>query len=138
MDNDKGSKVDRLIKELQLLQIERERIGAEERAIVQRIQLARLGTDSGEAQANQQPSQPSTTGVESFTVGQKVYILNRIGHLPFTKRPSPKDRAGVVTRITKTRVYITTYNGSETWRAPSNIKRLTLAEHESIVNGQKS
>lgn len=121
-DND----LNKLVKQLEELRIERERIGYEERRIIEQIKDA-----SSSTKAN---SQPDSTEEAQFAIGQRVYITNRVGHVPFTRRTSPKDRAAVVNRVTKTRVYITTYNGYDTWRHSSNLKRLTRAKHEDIVS----
>ena len=64
-----------------------------------------------------------------------MLIKNRIGQIPFGRRPSIKDRAGTITKITKKRVHITTCNGTNTSRAPHNITHLSQTEYEEI-NGK--
>jgi hypothetical protein len=60
-------------------------------------------------------------------VGDRVRINNRIrrpANWP-TDKPwtEAKERSAVVTRVTSDRVYITTDNGTLTWRQPQNLKK---------------
>lgn len=121
--------VDKLTQELEELRIRRERINSEEKLALARLKSAVAGTNRHGDQEHAVPR----TAKRSFTVGQRVYITNRIGHVPLTRRTTLKDRAGTVQRVTKSRVYITTYNGNETWRIPGNVRQLTNEEHEEIV-----
>ena len=62
-----------------------------------------------------------------YTAGQHVFIENSLG-LIVTRGVTSADRAAVVLRTTKQRVYIKTYNGWHTWRVPGNLRHLTRAE----------
>jgi hypothetical protein len=61
-----------------------------------------------------------------ISVGNRVRITNRV------RRPSGwapaahdgVDQIGTVTRVTSSRVYITTDSGIQTWRAPSNVVKI--------------
>ena len=59
-------------------------------------------------------------------VGDRVRITNRVRR-PDGWPPAPRDgtdQVGTVTRVTSTRVYITTDTGIHTWRAPTNVIRV--------------
>ena len=62
-----------------------------------------------------------------FPVGCTVEITNAVKPLNESQRTTIKDKRGIVTRITPTRVYLTTGSGNYTWRARKNLKRLTPA-----------
>ena len=56
----------------------------------------------------------------------RVHILNAV-HRPIGWAPAAhaeQDRFGIVTRVTATRVYITTDTGIHTWRAHHNVERI--------------
>ena len=101
MDNE----LDQIIRELEGLRIRREQ----------------LLTHFTEVRARQ-----GNDGVDApFTVGDRVRITNRVQR-PTGWPPAPRDgvdQAGTVTRVTSTRVYITTDTGIPTWRAPTNVTR---------------
>jgi hypothetical protein len=59
-----------------------------------------------------------------FHIGQRVYITNRITHVPLLRRASEADRTAVVTHFTPTRVAIRTVNGFNTHRHPKNLRPL--------------
>ena len=59
-------------------------------------------------------------------VGDRVRILNAV-HRPFGWAPPAhpqQDRIGTVTRVTATRIYITTDTAIVTWRARHNVERI--------------
>ena len=59
-------------------------------------------------------------------VGDRVRISNRVRR-PNGWPPAPNDetdRVSTVTRVTSTRVYVTTDTGINTWRAPTNVTRI--------------
>jgi hypothetical protein len=61
-----------------------------------------------------------------LVVGDRVRITNRVRR-PRGWPPAPTDgtdQVGTVTRVTATRVYITTDTGIHTWRAPTNVIRI--------------
>ena len=73
----------------------------------------------------------ATTPPHDFVIGDHVYILNSISHVRF-RRETLKDRAAVVYKTTEDKIHIRTYNGHETWRKPSNLRRLTKRERENV------
>jgi hypothetical protein len=85
-----------------------------------KIRVARLETD-------ERRDQVSPDSERKIQVGDQVKIKNKI------KKPTtwPKDKAwterlerqATVTRITGDRVYITTKNGTHTWRQINNLKK---------------
>ena len=117
--------LNKLIKELEELQIRQE-------AVIRKI---RASTEEASSSADRSaPTAPEQgTREPSFTVGSKALIKNRLGHVPFGRRSSIKDRIGLVTKITKKRVHITTANGGETSRAPHNLRHLSSQEYEDIA-----
>ena len=115
--------LDKLVKELEDLQIRQE-------AVIKKIRQV-SSTEEAQAADRSTASAPQETDT-SFRTGQRVLIKNRIGQLPFGRRPSIKDRAGTITKITKKRIHITTCNGTDTSRAPHNISTLTEEEYRKI------
>jgi hypothetical protein len=81
-------------------------------------------------------SPPSRTLVakdrSGFEIGDRVRVLNAV------KKPATWDnstkwieaeaRLGTVTKVRVGQIFYTTDNGTETWRAPNNLRRLT--QHE--------
>jgi hypothetical protein len=66
----------------------------------------------------------SPTVVTVFHIGQRVYITNRITHVPLLRRATEADRTAIVTHFTATRVAIHTINGFHTHRHPKNLRPL--------------
>lgn len=120
----------RLIARLQELQTRQQEILAEELQITQRIQEATTRVNSSQ-------DTPDTSGRVSpdpgvFTIGQHVFIQNRITHVQRFRRPNLADRAAVVQRLTRDRIYVRTYNGHDTWRSPTNLRHLSIDERTEI------
>jgi hypothetical protein len=69
------------------------------------------------------PVPPEPT-VAAFHIGQRVYITNRITHVPLLRRAMEADRTAIVTHFTATRVAIRTINGFNTHRHPKNLRPL--------------
>ena len=67
-----------------------------------------------------------------FVVGDSVYITNRLRHIPLRRLPTLRDRAAIITSMSGTRIYLRTYNGYDTWRIISNIRKLTRQERDRI------
>jgi hypothetical protein len=70
---------------------------------------------------------PTNDNRIELLVGDRVRIKNRIrrpANWP-TSKPwtEANERSAVVTRVTTDRVYITTDNGTLTWRQPQNLKK---------------
>ena len=63
---------------------------------------------------------------EPYQTGDRVYITNRIRRPVFANRDwtTIRERRATVTRRDGDRVYITTENGTETWRASKNLRPL--------------
>jgi hypothetical protein len=59
-----------------------------------------------------------------FYIGQRVYITNRITHVPLLRRATEADRTAIVTHFTPSRVAIRTINGYHTHRHPKNLRPL--------------
>ena len=62
--------------------------------------------------------------VAVFHIGQRVYITNRITHVPLLRRATEADRTAIVTHFTASRVAIQTINGYNTHRHPKNLRPL--------------
>ena len=99
--------LDQIIRELEGLRIRRERL------------LTRFTEVQEQRQRNEGVDAP-------LIVGDRVRITNRVRR-PNGWPPAPRDgvdQVGTVTRVTITRVYITTDTGIPTWRAPTNVTRV--------------
>ena len=85
-----------------------------------KIRVARLETD-------QRREQASHDSERKIQVGDKVKIKNKIrkpANWPKDKTwTEPLERQATVTKITDDRVYITTGNGTHTWRHINNLKK---------------
>jgi hypothetical protein len=62
-----------------------------------------------------------------FSVGDRVEITNKVRRL-FNRTPTRRDRTTIVVGVAETRIDIITDNGTETWRAPHNLKKLEKNE----------
>ena len=58
-----------------------------------------------------------------INVGNWVRITNHISRIG-NKIATEKDQQGIVTKVTKSRVSLTTDNGTRTWRIASNLERI--------------
>jgi hypothetical protein len=70
---------------------------------------------------------PSTVGVRSTTfatvnVGSRVEITNAVKSTRSGQAVTILDKQGVVTGVSNSRVYFTTDNGYNTWRAHKNVR----------------
>jgi hypothetical protein len=87
-----------------------------------KLRVARLESDSN---ANTKTtSAPDST----LSVGDRVRIKNKTKkpqHWPANKEwTDPKERTATVTKTTPTKIYFTTDNGTQTWRAPHNLQKI--------------
>lgn len=123
-----------LILKLQRLKIEGDQIRAEEQTVLKRLSVLVATKDSKDTKRTSIPTNVIPTEGDSvpFEIGEHVYIKNKIRHVPSSRRINRKDRASVVDRIINEKVYITTYNGSSTWRHHKNLNSLTLSEQKNI------
>jgi hypothetical protein len=85
--------------------------------------------ERGTATTTPTPRTPTAeaVGVSSptvFYIGQRVYITNRITHVPLLRRATEADRTAIVTHFTATRVAIRTITGIHTHRHPKNLRPL--------------
>ena len=131
--------VESLTRQLESLRIERERINDEEKELIEAIRRASSPTPrdtTSSSYENPPRNRRDEQTVGDFSIGQRVLITNRLTHLPSGQRPTIKDRAAVVKRVTGARVHVITYNGAETNRAPGNLTRLSRSEHDRIVNAE--
>jgi hypothetical protein len=87
-----------------------------------KLRVARLERDN---KAN-----TDTTKVQDSTisVGDRVRIKNKIRkpqHWPADKGwTDSKERTATVTKTTPTQIHFTTYNRTQTWRAPHNLQKI--------------
>jgi hypothetical protein len=87
-----------------------------------KLRVARLESDSN---ANTKTtSAPDST----LSVGDRVRIKNKTKkpqHWPANKEwTDSKERTATVTKTTPTKIYFTTDNGTQTWRAPHNLQKI--------------
>jgi hypothetical protein len=79
-------------------------------------------------------SQRPSDDTSILQVGDRVRIKNKIRkpkHWPTEKAwTETLERKAIVTRVTTDRIYITTDNGTLTWRQPSNIKKDKDKQHD--------
>ena len=101
-----------LIEELRTLRLR-------ENALVDRIEEA--------ATRRQQEVPRGENTQRPYRTGDRVYVTNRIRRPVFAARDwtTIRERTATVARVEGDRVYITTENGTETWRAAKNLRRRT-------------
>jgi hypothetical protein len=63
-------------------------------------------------------------GRTTIQIGSRVEITNKVTQWLKGQSASSQDRQGVVTKLSATRVYLTTDSGIETWRAHKNLRLL--------------
>ena len=136
--------IESLITQLTQLQLRREAILREEQRVTRDlVELVGRTERDHTARAHEAPDVVPPVGhrdeparLAIGQLGQRVYITNRIRHVPIGRRSSTRDRAGVVTRVVGERIYVITYNHHKTWRIARNLRPLTETEHQNIVNQQ--
>lgn len=106
--------IEDLIQELQALRLR-------ETAIIAQLEQEVLkGSETHRAHQTETTRSRSTT----LKRGDRVRITNKI-RKPATADETwrrDKEELATVTKVTKTQVHITTDNGTETWRAPNNLR----------------
>jgi hypothetical protein len=128
-----GESLNQLIERLQQLHLEQERILTALENIVADIEPAPAAVPAPPVPVA--PVSPIATVVATaarddiepvavFHIGQRVYITNRITHVPLLRRATEADRTAIVTHFTATRVAIRTLNGVHTHRHPKNLRPL--------------
>ena len=131
IDND----ISALTRKLEDLRLERDRINQEESQLIEQIRRASSHNDNQTPSVEPSASNGNRQTTESFVVGQRVLIANRLTHVPSSRRITIKDRAATVTGVTRTgKVKIKTYSGHETWRNPGNLRELTDEAHNRIID----
>ena len=121
--------IDDLTTQLEDLRLERLRIDEREREVLDNL---RTLASSPRRPAGRTPVRRSSL---TFATGDYVFISNAVGHVS-PRRPTARDRAGVVVDITPCRVHVKTANGDHTSRKPSNLRRLHPDDYQAIVNSQ--
>jgi hypothetical protein len=104
--------VDSLIRQL-------ERLRLQEALVLQRLIAARQRENS---RTNEPTNEPER---EAFRVGGRITINNP--NTRFGRAVNSNDRRAIISKVTATRVYYKTLNGTTTWRARSN---LTIVDPE--------
>jgi hypothetical protein len=111
-------RIEKLIEELKALKVREAIVLAQLEAAVNLT-----GTGTGR-------DPPRTTrGIEDDLIqGDRVRITNRVRKPATWPRTAEweerKERLGTVTRVTAEQIHIITDNGTRTWRAPQNLKRV--------------
>ena len=120
-----------LTRQLEALRIERERINEEERSIIQALREA----SPPNSDRTNGPGSNSNSQHDRFVTGDRVLINNKINHTPSNRQVTIKDRAATVRRATSDKVYLTTYNGTKTWRFVGNVTGISEEEYQQAVTG---
>ncbi|KAI2513064.1 hypothetical protein MHU86_1356 [Fragilaria crotonensis] len=115
-----------LIEELRELKIREADLTVKiERARLARAERANAAT----LQSNDNHTLPDGTlfFTNGFRQGDRVRITNKV-RKPATAGPAwteAQERSAVVTKVIPDQVHILTDNGTKTWRAPNNLKRVS-------------
>ena len=99
--------------------------------------IAQLEQVNDRARTNTQESSTSGSNRTAATAnglkrGDRVRIRNKVRR-PATAGPTwneAKERLATVTRVTTDQVYITTDNGTRTWRGPNNLQLIEGAREQ--------
>jgi hypothetical protein len=59
----------------------------------------------------------------TYYVGDRIEITNKVRRL-FNRTPTRRDHTGTVTKVSDKKVEFVTDNGTSTWRAPHNLRKL--------------
>ena len=136
-----GRSIQQLLYKLQELQIQRQENLRVEQETLQELREKLEGTRGNQARSVSPTPLEAIHSAESsiqqrlqFSVGDRVYIENKIRHVPVIRRANPKDRAAVVQRVKGEQIHIVTYNGYNTWRKSSHLRHLSTAEHHNIIS----
>jgi cell division protein FtsB len=105
-ENNINNKIDKLVKDLESLQIEQQRIVH---------QLKQLRSEQQQQQIATLCPQPTPV----LKIGDTIRITNKKG-----KTESDPDCTGIVTAVADKRVSFTTFSGVKTWRGHQNVTRL--------------
>ena len=97
--------VDSLIRQL-------ERLRLQEAIVLQNLIAARQRENSG-------TNSPET---ETFRIGSRITFNNPKPR--FGRALSPNDSRAIITKVTASRIYFKTLNGTATWRARTNLTRV--------------
>lgn len=96
-----------------------------------RIRVARLETQQTRQTGQEHERVPATVR-DKIQVGDQIRIKNKIrkpSSWPTDKQwTASLERLAVVTKITTDRIYITTRNGTLTWRHPQNIQKIQTSD----------
>jgi hypothetical protein len=114
-------KLDELIGKLKVLKIE-------EASILS--QIAELNSNTPRPATRTSSSEERVNGIAK---GDRVRIKNRVRKpatwTSETEWTEAKERLATVTRVTLEQIHFVTDNGTRTWRAPNNVRRLVENEH---------
>jgi hypothetical protein len=97
--------VDSLIRQL-------ERLRLQEALVLQNLIAARQRENSGN-------NSPET---ETFRIGNRITVNNPKPR--FGRALSTNDSRAIITKVTETRIYYKTLNGTATWRSRANLTRV--------------
>jgi hypothetical protein len=100
-----------------ILQLERLRI--QEDALLRQIVRAR----ARESQTRQETSTGADSEAANYRIGDRVRVTSQSRGI-LGRQVTDRDRVGTVTKITKKRVFLRTDNGTNTNRAPENLRRI--------------
>jgi len=95
--------------------------------LIEEIKELRIRVTRLEAERSRPESRPATSELE-LAAGDRIRITNRIRKpsnwpegAPWTEE---NERKATVTRVTDKQVHFRTDNGTTTWRAPRNVKKI--------------
>lgn len=153
--------LDDILRQIREIQVSRENLESQERRLLDRAtqirtrrfdQPSRSATTSGRVSPTSEQrrfdqsvrpttassrvspvSKPDETQQPHPSVGEHVYITNRIRHVPSARTTSALDRAAIVTGYLGSRIYFRTYNGDETWRESQNLRLLSTDEKQNLT-----
>lgn len=121
--------IEELIEELHELKIREAELTVRiERARLARTERATVGALESSDSSHSQLGGPFFTN--GFRPGDRVRVTNKV-RKPATAGPAwteARERLATVTKVIPDQVHILTDNGTKTWRAPNNLKRV-LNQH---------
>jgi hypothetical protein len=93
------------------------------------LELKELKLRVARLEHNNRANTDTTSAPDStLSVGDRVRIKNKTRkpqHWPTDKQwTDSKERTATVTKTTPTKIYFTTDNGTQTWRAPHNLQKI--------------
>jgi hypothetical protein len=111
------SEISKLLKELKQLKLQETRV----LNALEDAHIRQTTTSPNRSLLSPPPTTVEPGEADLFIPGDRVIITNKV-RKPLNRPTNNGDRTGVVTTVQQNRVNLKTSNGTQTWRAPHNLR----------------